>query len=221
MYIALAVMGGVVVVTAVVMGGVVLYYWLHKDDRDENEAPVVDMPEEDPRPDIASLPPPKFVIKAVPRVPLYDGSNPLALAAKVLIAGDARERFKNTVKVPLGGWEKKAADGGASPAGADGAASLGEAVLDARHQPARARHRRHPRPPRRAHRGVRPSPRRELQTFELLGYPPTTNYAFLGDIVDRGPQQLETITLIYSYMVRERRRGVGDGFSWHTRRTSS
>ena len=53
--------------------------------------------------DLPPTPPPKFKVEAPPQVPLFDGSNPLVLAAKTLIAGDARERFKSTVKVPPGG----------------------------------------------------------------------------------------------------------------------
>nr|CAD2188273.1 unnamed protein product [Meloidogyne enterolobii] len=38
--------------------------------------------------------------------------------------------------------------------------------------------------------------------FSQLGQPPTTRYIFLGDYVDRGPQNLETIVLLLCYKVK-------------------
>src|ERR1700712_641309 len=41
-----------------------------------------------------------------------------------------------------------------------------------------------------------------LRLFEYGGYPPESNYLFLGDYVDRGKQSLETICLMLSYKIK-------------------
>ena len=41
-----------------------------------------------------------------------------------------------------------------------------------------------------------------LRLFEMGGFPPASNYLFLGDYVDRSRQSVETIVLLLCYKVR-------------------
>jgi serine/threonine-protein phosphatase PP1 catalytic subunit len=41
-----------------------------------------------------------------------------------------------------------------------------------------------------------------IRMFEMCGFPPSANYLFLGDYVDRGKQSLETILLLFCYKLK-------------------
>lgn len=41
-----------------------------------------------------------------------------------------------------------------------------------------------------------------IRLFEMCGFPPSSNFLFLGDYVDRGKQSLETILLLFCYKLK-------------------
>merc|ERR1719330_1432466 len=41
-----------------------------------------------------------------------------------------------------------------------------------------------------------------MRIFEYTGFPPESNYLFLGDYVDRGRNSLETILMLLAYKVK-------------------